>query len=585
MATTTVQALKNADGNKIYPKTIADAVAYDSTRTVKGMLSNSVFCEHVKTVEDSDFPINATTLNGHTSDYFATVEDLADIASGVSVVDLGDGDTLKNYVGDQIGIHNSAKNVHQNLFNNITLYVDNSNGDDNYSGTSSQPFKTIQAAIDSCPITSKTLSIKLKSGIYNDSVLIKDRLNCEIWIGTATSEDDVKINNYIVVDSCKNVTFDRLQFIKTGNENKINAESTIYSNLFIYHSIFSVNNCTFINTDVDSKEYIGVYGIDSTGTIHNSNFTGYKNAINNNYGYFKCYNVNGENNSVAFFTNNGVTVFDDSSKISFTTTRICSNYGGLVINESAAQYLNMFSNATADNAAVFHNTIYRGKDITNYLNDGTLFTRISSGTFDDLFIGDYFTMNIAVDGYTVQCNKYVLAGFDTYLNSGYDNILTKHHAVIVPYSMLFTEAMDTKTTNAGYYNTNMHQVILPKIATQLKTILADHLLTYNDLLVNACLDDTESSGWNWYDINIRLLSEVDIKGSSVFGSGRDVGMDQQLPLFKLNSNFYIRKGSMWLSTSTNIRKNAYCIYSYAGEINIWDQTETNCGVFPKFLID
>ena len=132
MATTTVQALKNADGNKIYPKTIADAVAYDSTRTVKGMLSNSVFCEHVKTVENSDFPINATTLNGHTSDYFATVEDLANIASGVSVVDLGDGDTLKDYVDDQISIHNTAKNVHSNLYKSVTLNVENSKGEDSY---------------------------------------------------------------------------------------------------------------------------------------------------------------------------------------------------------------------------------------------------------------------------------------------------------------------------------------------------------------------------------------------------------------------------------------------------------------------
>ena len=342
MATTTVQALKNADGNKIYPKTIADAVAYDSTRTVKGMLSNSVFCERVKTVENSDFPINATTLNGHTSDYFATVEDLANIASGDSVVDLGDGDTLKDYVKIQ------------------------------------------------------------------------------------------------------------------GN-------------------------------------------------------------------------------------------------------------------------------------AGFHNSIYRGKDITSYLTDGSLFTRISSVIFDDLFIGDYFTMNITVDGYTVQCNKYVLCGFDIYLNS----TVSIHHAVVMPETVLFTEsinASDVTTTEGGYYNSNMQQIVLPKVATGIKAIIGEHLISHSDVFSTKAVDG-KASEWDWKPSNIRLCSEMDVFGSIGFGNPFDMGAsNKQLPIFRLNPSFMTdmnNKYTTWMMLSTIAFNNAYsacCPNGSFGYVNSNDTSEKS-GIRPRFLID
>ena len=49
-----------------------------------------------------------------------------------------------------------------------------------------------------------------------------------------------------------------------------------------------------------------------------------------------------------------------------------------------------------------HNALFRGKDITSYFNDRTLWSRISSGTFEDLFVGDYIKKNnnwIFVPGY------------------------------------------------------------------------------------------------------------------------------------------------------------------------------------------
>ena len=237
--------------------------------------------------------------------------------------------------------------------------------------------------------------------------------------------------------------------------------------------------------------------------------------------------------------------------------------------------------------AGFHNSIYRGKDITSYLTDGSLFTRISSGTFDDLFIGDYFYMNnLAVDGYTVVTKKFVLCGFDTYLQTG-DSALTRHHAVVMPSGRLFTAAMNaTNTTEGGYYNTVMHQTIMPKIAAGIKAVIGDsHLITYRDLLTKTT-NNGASSDWAWYDTTCRVCSEVDVYGSAVWGNGYDVGLgNRQLPIFRLYTRFYQGEDRwwMWLSTVTSATHFAAC--NYLGDSAGWaGASASGGGVRPRFLI-
>ena len=249
----------------------------------------------------------------------------------------------------------------------------------------------------------------------------------------------------------------------------------------------------------------------------------------------------------------------------------------------------MFSNADSNNAESFHNSIYRGKDITNYLNDGTLFTRISSGTFDDLFIGDYFTMNITVDGYTVQCNKYVLCGFDIYLNS----IVSIHHAVVMPETVLFTEsinASDVTTTEGGYYNSNMQQIVLPKVATGIKAIIGEHLISHSDVFSTKAVDG-KASEWDWKPSNIRLCSEMDVFGSIGFGNPFDMGAsNKQLPIFRLNPSFMTdmnNNNTTWMMLSTIAFNNAYsacCPNGSFGYVNSNDTSEKS-GIRPRFLID
>lgn len=237
--------------------------------------------------------------------------------------------------------------------------------------------------------------------------------------------------------------------------------------------------------------------------------------------------------------------------------------------------------------AGFHNSIYRGKDITSYLTDGSLFTRISSGTFDDLFIGDYFYMNnLAVDGYTVITKKFVLCGFDIYFGTG-DAELTRHHAVCMPSGRLFTAAMNaTNTTEGGYYGTVMHQTIMPKIATGIKAVIGDsHLITYRDLLTKS-VSNGASNDWGWYDTTCRVCSEVDVYGSAVWGNGYDVGLgNRQLPIFRLYQRFYQGEDRywMWLSTVAGAAFFAGC--HGRGFSTAWTSASfSDGGVRPRFLI-
>ena len=64
-----------------------------------------------------------------------------------------------------------------------------------------------------------------------------------------------------------------------------------------------------------------------------------------------------------------------------------------------------------------HNAIYRGKYLGTSVTT-TQYAAISSGTFDDLYIGDYWTIGGV---------NYRIAAFDYYWNCG-DNATPPHHA-------------------------------------------------------------------------------------------------------------------------------------------------------------
>lgn len=596
---TTVQALKTAEGNKIYPKTIADAVAYDSTHTVKSMLSNGVYCEKVSTVQDSDFPINATTLNGHTSDYFAKASDISNLVKQISdgsgsdvstISDDGTGNTLTDdEIYELVKDHNHSDMAHSSLFDNVTFYVDKSKSIVNVGDglTEDTAFPYIGMAIDKIPKLAHSVKILVKSGTYQEDIIIKNKHTENITISAFSEDDDVQVDN-IRIYYCKQVN---LYGINVYNCYQFN-EDGIHSSIDIRYSSCELSNCTLINClpskNVDDGSGVyGVYAISSHVVIWRCELSKYQYAIRNDYHTVHVADCTGDDNVYAYMNHDGIIVYNSRTNIKYTKLKVYGEYEGLTINHSAAKYLNMFSNATSDNAAQFHNNIYRGNDITSYLTDGSLFTRISSGTFDDLFIGDYFTMDeLSVDGYTLISKKFVLCGFDTYIETGSES-LSKHHAVVMPSNRLFSASMNaTDTTNGGYYNSVMHKTIMPKIANGIKSVIgSDHLITYKDLLSDTTTNG-KSSGWNWYDTTCRLCSEVDVYGFTMLGNVYDIGLgNRQLPIFKLYPKFYQSddKYWMWLSTVTDDSGFASCASTGFSDFQ-YKSSNNIGGVRPRFLI-
>lgn len=164
---------------------------------------------------------------------------------------------------------------------------------------------------------------------------------------------------------------------------------------------------------------------------------------------------------------------------------------------------------TASNAG-YHNSVYRGK----YLGDSVTteqYEAISSGTFDDLFIGDYWT----IDGVNWR-----IAAFDYCLNTG-DTAFVQHHAVIVPDTALYTHVMnDTDTTAGGYVGSKMYTEGLEQAKTIIKTAFNGHVLSHRLLLTNAITNGLPSGG-AWYDSEVDLMNEQMVFGSFIYGATSD----------------------------------------------------------------
>lgn len=257
----------------------------------------------------------------------------------------------------------------------------------------------------------------------------------------------------------------------------------------------------------------------------------------------------------------------------------------------------------ANNAAA-HNGIFRGKDLTS-LGVNEICSRISNGSFEDLYIGDYFDITINAEGSeVVRC---ILAGFDTYWNNGDNPAFTNHHAVIVTKNCLkTTHAMNpTNTTVGGFIGSDMWTTVLPLYNTAFGSVLGSHLLSHRTLLtktMNAELASNAGAGfkgassdWGWYDTKLSLLSEIQVYGSNVFSSSfYDTGCDNlQLPLFALDPTAKVcGRGGNGAGSETarqwywlrNVASASYFALVYDNGYSTCANASAGSGVRPLFCI-
>lgn len=190
-----------------------------------------------------------------------------------------------------------------------------------------------------------------------------------------------------------------------------------------------------------------------------------------------------------------------------------------------------------------HNAIYRGKNLGTSVTEAQ-YAAISAGTFDDLYIGDYWVIN----GVTWR-----IAAFDYYLRCG-DSDLTTHHAVIVPDSALYNHVMnDTNTTEGGYVGSKMYREGLEQAKTTIKAAFSGHVLSHRIYLTNAIANGKPSAG-AWYDSEADLMCEEMVYGGGIFrptSDGSTVPANyrlekSQLPLFAHEPSRICNRSNWWL---------------------------------------
>lgn len=207
----------------------------------------------------------------------------------------------------------------------------------------------------------------------------------------------------------------------------------------------------------------------------------------------------------------------------------------------------LFNNAGA------HNAIYRGKSLGSTVTTAQ-YAAIKAGTFDDLYIGDYWTIGGV---------NYRIAAFDYYLNSG-DTSCTTHHVVIVPDTCLYNAQMHNtssggyeggaaNTTTGGYVGSDMYKSNLEQAKTTIKSAFSGHVLKHRIYLTNAVANG-RASGGAWCDSEVDLMCEQMVYGSGIFSpvsDGSNVPANyrvekSQLPLFQHEPSRICNRATWWL---------------------------------------
>lgn len=244
---------------------------------------------------------------------------------------------------------------------------------------------------------------------------------------------------------------------------------------------------------------------------------------------------------------------------------------------------------SVDNAAGFHNSIFRGK----YLGDE--FTEeqsavITAGTFDDLFVGDYWTINGV---------NWRIADFDTYYRCG-DTELNTHHIAVVPdtrlYSCVWNETNNTVTGGvnggAGYVDSfvraNIKATSDTAAGAEEKVIAAfgdSHVLSYRTEYPTTYSADGVATGLAWTDARVELMNEVEVYGAPMWsagGLGYEVGINKrQLSLFRLSPQFISIRANWWLR---GVRSAAYACHVTTNGCADYTRATYSLGVRPLTLI-
>ena len=270
---------------------------------------------------------------------------------------------------------------------------------------------------------------------------------------------------------------------------------------------------------------------------------------------------------------------DNSIDIGSSTKNLKMLYTkGITIDGAQFSPSDLTLESLSTNSIPFHNSYprckYLGTTITSAQN-----TAIKNRTYDDLFIGDYWTINGV---------NWRIVAIDYYYNVG-DTNFDKGNIIVMPDTILYNAQMNSADTTAGAYaGSVMRTQNLNSARTIAQNAFDSHLANHRIMLANA-VDSSGPSNWTWYDSDgVELPNEVQIYGTRVWGSalkGFDVATQkQQFPLLALAPQFVNTRQSYWLQDVSSYSVSSHFAYVAHDGLAITYDASNSIGVRPSVTL-
>ena len=258
-----------------------------------------------------------------------------------------------------------------------------------------------------------------------------------------------------------------------------------------------------------------------------------------------------------------------------------------------------------------HNEIYTCKNLLQKYTLDELSMMISSGNFDDIYVGDYIEMEIT-STYRTEKVRWLVAGINYFKHRTDVDITTNHIVLVAEDCFVDQHSMNSSNTTAGgYASSSMYMSVLPNYDTAITNAFgSSHVLSYHQLLTTSTNTTAPSmaganftgcsNGWAWatgatnypHVTKLNLMSEPQLYGTKVFSSSfYDIGINNsQFPLFAqmpekircgrgFNGSTSARN-TFWLSSVVSTTNFANCnYYGVAGNYG----ASSSYGVRPFFL--
>lgn len=210
-----------------------------------------------------------------------------------------------------------------------------------------------------------------------------------------------------------------------------------------------------------------------------------------------------------------------------------------------------------------HRNIFRGKHLGESITDEQL-TAIRDGTFDGLYIGDYWEKDGTI---------YRIADINYWKGVGYQESVQKPHILIVPDTALGSGQMHTSnSTSGGYKSSTMKTVRLNQIANSLP-----------DAFKNILISHRMFSDGTWINASVDLMNEVMVHGTYICTdhSNKQTSDTQQLALFRHVPELKTIGANYWLRNLSSAQ--TYTLVSQYGDASS-DMATSTYGIRPVFAI-